>query len=486
MRICFILFLIFILLSQMSLGSNIQEYTYKQMKEYIKGSTSFSEFEKQEDIDKILENKLGINFVYIDLSECLKYALRDNYEIKIKEALSRQQNWNYRNSIVKIIPNIHYDYSRQDLKGEFLVGGIVPVGVHEIATNLYLNVEWDCFKKGKYFFDLFQNKYLYKSALAQKKFSIDETLLKTSIAYYNLLEAKLEIEAYRTNLFEIKYYKDIAEARYKAGLDRKYDLKRAEADLAAAERNYETGINAMRLKQAELAAFMGIEILYPVYPSEINVYKREIINKDLSVDELWFMAKATREDIKALKAQIKADEIKKQSNYTDILPDFTVSYQEGYAGTRRTGLRENSSLWFNATISLGKNALAGTITQIKADSEYLKSQKLKLQQKEQEIKSTIFSTYLEKENALMSIEASEKELSAAQESLKLAIESYKAGESSFTDILDAQTAKTNAKLNVVKNIIKYNKSQIQLLFESGIISYCAILTDYSQKKILDD
>ena len=480
MRIYFALVFILLLLSQKGFGFNIREYSYQEMKEYIKGSTSFSEFEKQADIDKILENKLGINFVYIDLSECLKYALRDNYEIKIKEALSKQKNWNYRNSIVKILPNVHYDYSRQDLKGEFLVGGIVPVGVHEIATNLYLNVEWDWFKKGKYFFDLFQNKYLYKSAQAQKKFSVDETLLKTSIAYYNLLEAKLEIEAYRTNLFELKYYKDIAEARYKAGLDRKYDLKRAEADLAAAERNYETGINSLRLKQAELAAIMGIEVFYPVYPNEITVNQREIINKDLSLAELYFMAEKSREDIKSMTAQIKADEIKKHSNYSDILPDFTLSYQEGYAGTRRTGLRENSSLRFNATISLGKNALAGTITQIKADGEYLKSQKLRLEQKKQEIKSAILTAYLARENAFVGIEASEKELAAAQESLKIAIESYKAGESSFTDVLDAQSVKTNAKLSVVKNTIDYNKSQIQLLFESGIISYCAILADYSQ------
>ncbi len=483
MKICFVIFIIFYLLTELSFSQNIpiSEYSYKQMKEYIKGTASFSEFEKQADIDKILEDKLGIKFIYTDLSECLKYALKDNYDIKIKEALNRQQLWNYRNSIAKIIPDIHYDYSRQDLRGEFLVGGIVPISVHEIATNLYLNIEWNWFNKGRYFFDVFKNKYLSKSAQANKNFSRDETLLKTSIAYYNLLEAKLEIEAYRTNLFELKYYKEIAQARYKAGLDRKYDLKRAEADLAAAERNYETGINALRLKQAELAAFMGIEILYPIYPFETSINKREMINKEFDIDELYFIAEKTREDIKSLKAQIKADELKKQANYTDIIPDFTVSYKEGYAGTRRTGLRENASLLFNASISVGKNSLAGTLTQLKADDEYLKNQIIQLKKKEQEIQTAILTSYLSKENALKSIEASEKEFEAAQESLKLAIESYKTGQSAFTDVLDAQSVKTNAKLNLVRNTIEYNKSQIQLLFESGIISYSALLTDYSQK-----
>jgi outer membrane protein TolC len=197
------------------------------------------------------------------------------------------------------------------------------------------------------------------------------------------------------------------------------------------------------------------------------------------VDELYFIAEKTREDLKSLRAQIKSDIIKKQSNYTEILPDFSVSYQDGFAGTRRTGLRENMSLMFNASISLGKNMTAGTITQIKADGEYVKSQQMKLMKKEQEIKTAILTSYLAKDNALKSFEASAKELEAAQESLNLAIGSYKAGQIAFTEVLDAQSVKSQAKLNVVRSIAEYNKAQIQLLFESGMISYSKVLKDYS-------
>ena len=475
------LFAIFIiLLTPMAFGKNIlsPEYSYKQMKEYIKGSASFSELEKQIDVDNIVSDELGIDFIYTNLSECLKYALEDNYDIKMNEALNRQKLWNYRNSITKILPNIYYDYTRQDLKGEFLVGGIVPVGVHEIATNLYLHVEWDWFKKGKYFFDALQNKYLSKSAKANKQFSIDETILKTTTAYYNLLLAKLEIEEYRTNIFELKYYKQIADARYKAGLDKKYDVKRAEADLAQAQKIYETGKNALRLKQAELAAFMGLEVLCPIYPYETEMIPRDILEKDFSVDELYYIAEETREDIKSLKAQIQSDIIKKNSNYTDIIPDFSVSYQDGFAGTKRTGLRGNTSLMFRASMTLGKNMIAGTMTQIKADDEYVKSQRMKLRKKEQEIKTAILKSYLAKDDAIKSLEASKKEFEAAQESLNLAIGSYKEGQCAFSEVLDAQTIKSKAKLDIVRSIADYNKAQIQLLFESGMISYSKVLKNY--------
>ena len=411
----FEIFIILVLLMQSAFAQNIlaPDFSYQKMREYIKGRTIYSELENQLDVDKIVEDELGVDFIYTDLSECLKYALEDNYDIKINEHLKGQRLWSYRNSIVKILPNIHYDYSRQDLRGEFLVGGIVPVGVHEIATNLYLNIEWDWFKKGKYFFDVFQNNYLAKSAKSKRNFSRDEALFKTAIAYYNLLQAKLEIEAYRANLFELKYYKEIAEARYKAGLDRKYDLKRAEADLAAAQKDYEVALNSLRLKQAELAAVMGIEVLSPVYPFEVSAMPRELFDETFDTDSLYFIALKTREDIKYLEAQIKADVVKKKSNYSDILPDFTLSYQDGFAGTRRAGLRGNRSFMFTASISLGKNILAGTLTQYKSDEELVKSEQFQLEKKKQEIKTAILTSYLAKDNAKKSIEAAEKELEAA-------------------------------------------------------------------------
>ena len=67
------LFAIFIiLLTPMAFGKNIlsPEYSYKQMKEYIKGSASFSELEKQIDVDNIVSDELGIDFIYTNLSEC--------------------------------------------------------------------------------------------------------------------------------------------------------------------------------------------------------------------------------------------------------------------------------------------------------------------------------------------------------------------------------------------------------------------------------
>ncbi len=462
-------------------GILIPEYSYSKMKEYIRGSASFSEPENQAKIDKNISEELKIDFVYTDLKECLKYALSDNYDIKIKSKLTAERLWSFRNSVVKIIPDIHYDYSRQDLRGEFLVGGIVPTGVHEIATNLYFNFEWDWFNKGRYFFDIFQNNYLLRKAKSEQKFTTEETLLKTSLAYYNLLLSKLEIEEYLANLFELNYYKEIAEARYNAGLDKKYDLKRAEADLAKAQMDYRSALNNLRLKQAELSAIIGLDILSPIYPFEDNVSVRKLFINKFDVEQLFEIALSAREDIKAIQLKIKSDIVKKYSNISDVLPNFVLSYQDGFAGTKSTGLRENSTLIFTSTISVGKNLLAGTLTQMKAEDSLIQSEEYELEKKKQEIKTLILSALLNSDNALNSIKSSEEEFAASKESLELAIGSYKSGQGTFVDVLDAQTIKTKAKLNVIRNSIDYNKSQLQLLFETGLISYNSVLENYTPK-----
>ena len=57
------------------------------------------------------------------------------------------------------------------------------------------------------------------------------------------------------------------------------------------------------------------------------------------------------------------------------------------------------------------------------------------------------------------------------------------GESTFLDVLQAQHAKTEARQILVQHIVDYNKSQIQTLFNIGLITKCAVLTNYRMPKV---
>ena len=57
----------------------------------------------------------------------------------------------------------------------------------------------------------------------------------------------------------------------------------------------------------------------------------------------------------------------------------------------------------------------------------------------------------------------------------------KAGEATFIDVIASQNLKVQANINLISNMIEYNKAQTQLLFDIGLISPKNVLKDYKRK-----
>ena len=168
-------------------------------------------------------------------------------------------------------------------------------------------------------------------------------------------------------------------------------------------------------------------------------------------------------------------------NYADIIPDVTIGYQNGFVGTKRVGLGNHNSLTLDVKMTLGQNLLMGTITNIKADTAALNAKKLELINLERSVKERILNAYYSSENTLRKIKEAERETEAANVSFDLSMSSMKAGEATFIDVIESQNIKVRANINLISNMIEYNKAQSQLLFETGVISPENVLKDYVRK-----
>lgn len=459
----------------------IQDETYFAFKEIIKGNASVSMLDKQLLVDKENEKELGSNFIYSDLENCIKIALYKNFDIKIRDSYKEQAYWQNKNALFSVLPNVYYNYDIRKLGGTYLVGGIVSDTTYESPIQSVAIIEWSIFNQGKYFFAVSQSRNTYKANCSLLEYNKDEIIRDTTIAYYNLLEKKMEMRVQVINLYDRLEQLKYTEARYKAGLGTLYDVKRAQSELASAQQDYTSTLNALRLRQAVLANIIGVNVLSSIYPFEISVDRRELVNPNLSIDELYSHALQSREDIKAKLAEINVYRAKRSSNYTDFLPQGKISYQNGQVGTAESGLNPNNSFTFDMNIPLGKNLLLGTITNIKADSALVNAKKLELVKLKRNIKQNIISYYFDSENALKKIQSSKFEVEAAEISLELALSSMKAGDATFIDVISSQNLKVQANINLIKNMIEYNRVQTMLLFETGLISSKSVLKDYQSK-----
>lgn len=490
MRIVVVLlfFLIFQLSGFADVSQYIEEYTkccenesYKSFSQIIKGNASISDIEKQYIIDKEISNELGVSFVYMDLENCIKIALEQNYDIKIQDAVKRESYWLYKNSQFQLLPDIYYNFDLQNLEGEYLVGGIVATTTHEVPIQSLFKFEWSTINQGKYFFYLALAKNVLKSNKANLEYTKEEILLNTVLAYYDTLAKKMEIEVQKVNVYDRLEQLKYTQARFETGLGTLYDVKRAQAELAGAQQDYTATLNSFRLLQAALANVIGVDILDAIYPFEISVDQRELINPDIDIETLYKQALESREDIRAKKAEIEAYRARRSSNYTDIIPEITLSYQNGMVGTKRRGMSGHNSLTLDVRAHLGKNMLLGTITQIKADTAVVEQKKLELINLKRQVKENILNSYYDSLNALKKIEASKVEVESANVSLDLSLANMKAGEATFIDVIASQNLKVQANINLISNMIEYNKAQTQLLFDIGLISPKNVLKDYKRK-----
>ena len=61
----------------------------------------------------------------------------------------------------------------------------------------------------------------------------------------------------------------------------------------------------------------------------------------------------------------------------------------------------------------------------------------------------------------------------------------KAGEATFIDVIASQNLKVQANINLIKNMIEYNRAQTKLLFEIGLLNPKNILKDYKSSFFIE-
>lgn len=459
----------------------IWDYKTDKFLEALKDGEGIYDEKTQRDLDNEIKKGLEINLIPVDLECCLKIALLNNYDIKISEQTKEQYKWLYRNAWTELLPDFYYRYQIQSLNGEFLVGDVLPRTIRQNPVYSGIVLNYPLIGNGSPLFNIAIDRNLYKATKHNYQYTKNELLLNTTLYYYDLLLAKLNIEVLISNLRDRGEQLRLMEARYQIGIGSKYDIFRAEAEFADAKQELISSLNNLRLKQAQLANIMGIEVTLTIYPYEHGAQPRELVSKKNNIESLYNIALQTREDIKAKRAQVRSLNLQKNRNYTDFAPKVNLTFEHARAGTTSTGsLRPNTTWSLNVDVPLGKKLGTGTITQKNADLAKLNAAKLELTKLERNIKEDIVSSYYNSKTALEKIEANTKQVEAADEGLKFSLIGFDVGQNSFLDVLTSQTEKTQARQQLLISIIQYNKAQAQMLFDTGIITERTLLLNYKR------
>lgn len=413
----------------------------------------------------------------ITLEEALTIAMDKNYDIKIFIQRKLRDKWLTYLAASEFLPDVEGQFRIERLQGEFLISGRLPDALSEvpIRTAAFYTLELSLQK----WFRLKEAYFNYRSSRQNLDFTKDQVLLEAARRYYELLRAKIDIDILRTNVRQIEEQFRINRQRVEAGAGTQFDVLRAEADRDNAIQQLLSAQNTYRFNQAQLANLLGIPVFIQLVPSEKDLFVREFFCDCMEQEQTCNIAMGCRNDLVAQKFNIKAARQRVNQAYSIYVPSVTIFGQVAQAGTTDVGFSGNTSIgllvdWF-ALQNLGLRGY----TEAKALKAQLNEEKLLYITRQRDIQENLIRTFSNVITNRKLIESTFLELDAASKSREISLIRLQEGIGSFIDVIQTQAQFTNSRIDNFDAIANYNISQVELLFEMGVISVENILYGFN-------
>jgi len=289
--------------------------------------------------------------------------------------------------------------------------------------------------------------------------TIEDVITATKKAFLQALQAKRSIDIFSTTEKAGEEALRVAQANYEAGTVPHFDVLRAEVNLANIRQSLLSVQNAYEMAKSALLTTMGIDPTTPIeLQEEVSAPQLQI----LTLEECVNKALQNRKEIAVLQLGIDIAEenlsLVKRENYPDLSLGFFYNWQHP---TTSFSPRETS---WNATLSLSFTPFDSGLNKAKQKDiqTTIETLKANLAQLEDGVKLEVKNAYTSMENARSKLGVAEKVLEQAREAYRLAEARYQAGVSTQVELLDTQTALTQAEVNYVNALFDFHIAKINL------------------------
>ncbi len=268
-------------------------------------------------------------------------------------------------------------------------------------------------------------------------------------AYYSALQAKSALSVAREVVKQYEEHLKKAKGFYDTGLKPKYEVTKAEADLANARVNMLKAENGLKIAMVALknAIAMPDAADFELQEESIKTWHSE------SIDILVQKAMTNRQDMQSLiqraRAQLRRIDLEKAGYY----PTITGSLNYGISGDR---LPFEKSWTIGASLTVPLFSGFQTKFQIKEAQAALLVIQSQIEALQQKIALEVKQAYLNATEAWQRIEAARSLVKYAEQNLELAMGRYNVGIGNPIEVTDALTVYANAKSAYINAQYDYN------------------------------
>ena len=311
-------------------------------------------------------------------------------------------------------------------------------GSNDLNFNSSINLSQNIYDFGKREARLDINLINLNSSKEDLQFTRLQVIYNVKKAYYFAIQAKSALEVARYVVKQYLQHLSRAKGFYEAGTKPKYEVTKAEVDLASSRVNLIKAENNFKLAITNLKNAIGIYNVddFMIHDEAIIVYDME------SLDDLINKAFLNRQDYRSIELKERSQQKRIEFEKSGYYPSISANAKYGYSGDRFP-LEKNWLVGANLTFPI----FTGFQTKYQVDEavsslSVIQSQKEALRQR---IVLEVRQAYLNAKDARERLDSSEITLRYAEENFQLATGRYEAGVGSPIEVTDAITVYSNAR-----------------------------------------
>ena len=294
----------------------------------------------------------------------------------------------------------------------------------------------------------------------------DDLTYQVATAYVNAFEQKSTWSVNLDTFANLKEHEQLISDLYTAGAKAKIDLLRAQVEASNANQDAIRAQAAYEVALTDLSVLMSLDSAAVLDDTELSIIESALTEesntnpvsgdslvKAYSLDGETFDIENYISLAEQNRADLKADNVRIQ-RAEELVKSAKAAYKPSVSASASTGLNARSDRWdptSNATagVSANWNIFDSKITKSRVEEAKLEVERLELalQSDLDSARSDVITACKNLKTALVRLQTTDFAVKLAEEERFIATERYRAGEGILLDILDAEVALKEARLN---------------------------------------
>jgi len=409
----------------------------------------------------------------ISLNEAISLSLNNSKQLKNSQAKIEEATAALKEAVEKKLPDAKISGSwlwlsnaNIDVKSK-TGGNSNQGGSPDVSQAMYgiLNASLPIYSGGRIRYGIESSRYLAEATKLDADNDRQEVIQNTVEAYINLYKAKSSVNLVRENLGEAQQrVKDFSNLE-KNGLLARNDLLKAQLQASNVELALLDAENNWQLANINMNLLLGLPDKTQLTPDSIVIDQQFSLK---TLDEYVQTAYAQRKDVASLGLRKKAAETSVKASRGELYPSIALT--GGYiAADIPKVLTVTNAVTLGAGVSYNIGSLWKTKSKVQQAEARAKQTAIAESVLSDNVRLEVSQAYLNFLSYQKKIDVYTKAMEQATENYKIILNKYNNSLATTTDLLDADVARLQARMNFVFSqadaVVAYNK----LLQSTGLL-----------------